>query len=335
MKLAILSFTYAGKKLGERLARLLIAQGHQVTAGSTKEGASLRDWTASHFFQADGLLYIGAVAIAVRAIAPHLCSKTTDPAVLCVDEQGQFAIPLLSGHIGGANDLARLVARLLGGTAVITTATDLNGLFAVDCWAKSQGLAIRNPAAIKRVSGKLLAGETVGFWSEFPLVGALPQGLRSASMEGADLWVAIHPCPRAEVLLLIPPVICAGMGCRRGISRETLQQALDGALSKARVLPQALGSIASIDRKADEPGLLALAGALDLPFFTYTAQELSALPGAFTPSPFVESTVGVDNVCERSAVKGSGGRLLLPKQAGDGVTVALAAAPYQVRFFDE
>ena len=99
------------------------------------------------------------------------------------------------------------------------------------------------------------------------------------------------------------------------------------------IMPDSIrGKIASIDRKAGEPGLLALCHKLGLPFLTYTAGELMGTPGSFTPSPFVEATVGVDNVCERSAVQGSGGRLLLPKQVGDGVTVALAAAPYQVDF---
>ena len=333
MKLAILSFTASGKQLGERLCRLLTAQGHQVAASSTKAGADLHSWTAAWFTDADGLIYIGAAAIAVRAIAPHLKSKTTDPAVLCVDELGRFVIPLLSGHIGGANSLARQIGALLGATAVITTATDLHGLFAVDTWAKSQGLALRNAEAIKRVSGKLLDGETVRVFSEFPVAGALPAGLLLVGEEEpCDLYLGIHPCPFPDALQLIPPIVCAGMGCRRGIVQEILERSLRSAFQAANLCPQALGKIASIDRKAGEPGLLALCHKLGLPFLTYTAGELMGTPGSFTPSPFVEATVGVDNVCERSAVQGSGGRLLLPKQVGDGVTVALAAAPYQVDF---
>lgn len=333
MKLAVLSFTETGKQLGERLCSLLTDQGHQAAAGSTKAGVNLHSWTASWFANADGLIYIGAAAIAVRAIAPHLKSKTTDPAVLCVDELGRFVIPLLSGHIGGANGLARLIGALLGATAVITTATDLHGLFAVDTWAKSQGLALCNPKAIKRVSGKLLAGETVRVFSEFPVAGALPAGLLLVG-EGkpCDLYLGIHPFPCPEALQLVPPVVCAGMGCRRGVSQEILEQALWAALHKASLCPEALCRIASIDRKAGEPGLLTLCEKLNLPLTAYSAQELMETPGSFTPSPFVKATVGADNVCERSAVRGSGGKLLLPKQAGNGVTVALAAAPYQVDF---
>ena len=222
---------------------------------------------------------------------------------------------------------------LLGATAVITTATDLHGLFAVDTWAKSQGLALCNPKAIKRVSGKLLAGETVRVFSEFPVAGALPAGfLLVGEGKPCDLYLGIYPCPCPEALQLVPPVVCAGMGCRRGITQEILERSLRSALGAANLCPQALGKIASIDRKAGEPGLLALCHKLGLPFLTYTAGELMEISGSFTLSPFVKATVGVDNVCERSAVRGSGGKLLLPKQAGDGVTVALAAAPYQVDF---
>lgn len=222
MKLAILSFTATGKQLGERLCRLLTAQGHQVAASSTKAGADLHSWTAAWFTDADGLIYIGAAAIAVRAIAPHLKSKTTDPAVLCVDELGRFVIPLLSGHIGGANSLARQIGALLGATAVITTATDLHGLFAVDTWAKSQGLALRNAEAIKRVSGKLLDGETIRVFSEFPVAGALPAGLLLVGEEEpCDLYLGIHPCPCPEALQLIPPLCAPGWAAAGALPRKS------------------------------------------------------------------------------------------------------------------
>src|SRR5699024_10852507 len=119
---------------------------------------SLSDWTKKHFADDDGLVFVGAVGIAVRAIAPYIEKKWKDPAVVAVDECAQFAVPLLSGHLGGANRLARAVSEVCGAQAVITTATDVNGVFPVDEWARCQGLSVIAPQHIKLISGKLLAG---------------------------------------------------------------------------------------------------------------------------------------------------------------------------------
>lgn len=332
MRLEVLSFTRQGQALGERLAQKLTEQGETVAAACSKDGVSLKEWTARHFPAADGLIYIGAAAIAVRAIAPHLQSKTTDPAVLCLDEGGRFVIPLLSGHIGGANRLAQRIAGLLGATPVITTATDLRGLFAVDSWAAEAGYRIENPRKIKAVSGKLLAGEPVYLDSEFPVKGTLPAGVLLAEGRPADVWIGCHPPKDTQALWLIPPVLYAGMGCRKGVARECLEEALQEALAQENLSPKALAAIATIDRKAQEPGLLALCEGWKLPLLSYPAAELEQLSGEFSASPFVRQTVGVDNVCERSAVRASSGRLLVKKQAKNGVTAALAIAPCQVRF---
>ena len=127
-------------------------------------------------------LFIGAIGIALRAIAPYIKTKTKDPAVVVVDELGQFSIPILSGHIGGANELALQIAEDLGSIPVITTATDINKVFAVDTWAKSQGLQILNPQCIKLVSSKLLKGESVHVKSDYPIQGNLPKNVYQDTM---------------------------------------------------------------------------------------------------------------------------------------------------------
>ena len=171
-----------------------------------------------------------------------------------LDELGRFVIPLLSGHIGGATAWPARWGPF-GGHGGDTTATDLHGLFAVDTWAKSQGLALRNAGAIKRVSGKLLDGETVRVFSEFPVAGApcLPGLLLAGEEEPCNLYLGIHPCLFPDALQLIPPIVCAGIGCRRGIVQEILERSLRSAFQAANLCPQALGKIASIDQKAGEP----------------------------------------------------------------------------------
>ena len=176
MSRAYLAFTAKGEALAHRLAEAL--PGSVSRCGGD---VTLKDWTAEHFAQDEALIFVGAVGIAVRAIAPHCRSKAADPAVVVVDEGGNFAVPLLSGHLGGANALARALAKACGAVPVITTATDINGLFAVDLWAKAQNCAVLEPERIKRVSGALLAGQTVRYWSPWPVTGKAASAGSSSS----------------------------------------------------------------------------------------------------------------------------------------------------------
>ena len=176
MTCAYLAFTSKGLALARKLA----AAQPGAVARCGENGVILANWTAAQFAQSDALVFVGAVGIAVRAIAPHCRSKATDPAVVVLDECGRFAIPLLSGHLGGANDLARRLAKACGAVPVITTATDVNGVFAVDEWAKHQHCLVAEPARIKKVSSALLAGRTVRFASDWPIQGTPPAGVEPA-----------------------------------------------------------------------------------------------------------------------------------------------------------
>ena len=159
MSCAYLAFTERGLALAQQLAAACPGPVARCGAG----GPGLDEWTAAQFAASDALIYIGAVGIAVRAIAPHCRSKAADPAVVVLDECGRFAVPLLSGHLGGANALARRLAAVCGAVPVITTATDLHGLFAVDEWAKRQGCIVADQELINLVSGALLAVMIVHF----------------------------------------------------------------------------------------------------------------------------------------------------------------------------
>ena len=296
MNLEYLAFTAQGMELAAALARAL---GGTPARCGAPEG--LAGWTARAFRQAEGLVFVGAAGIAVRAIAPHVRSKAVDPAVVVVDEAGRFAIPLLSGHLGGANDLARRIAALLGGQAVLTTATDVRGAFAVDAWARHQGCAVVNPAAIRRVSAKLLAGQAIALRTDWPPAGEPPPGVLLAQGADCDVRVTLRP-EQTDALVLVPRIAVLGVGCRRGTPQAALEAAFSALLARCR--------------------------AHGFPLETFGAPALRAVPGDFAASPFVERVTGVDNVCERSAVLGSGGEILVKKQAGNGVTMALALAPY-------
>ena len=323
MKLAYLSFTEKGRQLAGRLAAALGGTARRCGAS-----CSLEAWTEAHFSQSDGLVYVGAAGIAVRAIAPHLKSKTTDPAVVVVDECARYAIPILSGHLGGANDLARAIGRVCGALPVLTTATDVNGVFAVDEWAKRQNCLVLNPERIKTVSAKLLAGGTVTVQSSWPIAGQPPRNVCQTEDRGADVLLDIHP-GTGEKLHLVPRIAVLGVGCKKNVSFQMLETALAAFLDRTGVCEQAVSAVASIDLKKEEPGLLDFCAAHGWPLKTYPAEQLREVEGQFTPSAFVKGVTGVDNVCERSAVLASGGTLCRGKTAGDGITMALALTPYQ------
>lgn len=285
---------------------------------------TLFDW-------ADALIFIGSCGIAVREIAPHVKSKLTDPAVIAVDELARFAVPLLSGHIGGANALAMELADLLGATPVITTATDIHRKFSVDAWAASQGLYIASLSAAKHISARILEAP-VPICSDFPIVTPLPSG----TVEGTfgEIGICISCAKREpfdETLLLVPPVLHLGIGCRRGTSCEAIEAAVNQVCREHGIHPKAIRQATSIDLKAEEAGLLEFCKKRGLPVSFYSAGELREIPGEFTPSERVLRVTGVDNVCERAAMIGAE-TLLIKKTAMDGVTVAIAQEHWEVRF---
>ena len=299
-----------------------------------RPAGNLPELTARAFREADALIFVSACGIAVRAVAPFLRGKEQDPAVVAVDERCGFAVSLLSGHIGGANALARRIAALTGAQAVITTATDVNGRFAVDEWAARQGLILTDLQAAKRFAAEILERD-LPIVSDFPLCGELPPGLIPGAEGGCGLAVT---CKAAEpfpvTVRAVPRVLCLGVGCRRGTSAEAIRQAVAAALKAFGLDARALCGIASIDLKREEAGLLTYAEQTGLPLAFYAADRLRGIKGDFTASSFVEETVGVDNVCERAAVclSGEGGRLIVPKQASGGVTVAAAVKKWSVCF---
>lgn len=349
MKIALISFTKQGAKTCKVIADGLQEKQHECKAftkasfaeeaGLASLDMDLKDWTRDAFQHQEALIFVGACGIAVRAIAPYVQSKITDPAVVVVDEKGQYVISLLSGHLGGANELTLEVASFLGAQPIITTATDIQGLFAVDEWAKGQYLFIEDMAVAKEISAALLAGEEIGVVSDYPIEGEVPRQLAvliqdTSSDTKADfpgklgiqisIYEAQEKKPFQRTLRLIPKTLTLGIGCRRETDVEVIRNLLEKTLAENSLSPHSIREICSIDLKKDEEGIHNLADILKVPFRVFTPEELKAVEGDFTPSEFVRETTGVDNVCERAAVLGSGGRLMIKKQALNGATLAIA-----------
>ena len=339
-------------------------------------------------------MFIGAAGIAVRYIAPWVKDKYTDSAVLVMDERGRYIIPLLSGHVGSAVETAKEIASCIKAVPVITTATDVQGNFAVDVFARKNGLAITDREMAKAISAAVLEGEKVGFYSPYPWRGELPaelvccssveelhtgfscgvvveelhtgfscgvvvEELRTdficgvavegePSQTGEESAVCMTEKDMAEewrdgrkkgcrqkerILYLAPKTVVAGIGCRRGISREILEKGLKQILEQHGLSDRDLLAVASIDLKKDEPGLVELAGKYGIPFWTYTAEELKQAETISEPSDFVKQVTGVDNVCERAAlISCIGGELIAPKAKLEGMTVSLARRKITLHF---
>ena len=326
---AIVYFTDKGAQLGGMLAEKLDCTAQKPPKG---ELASL---TEKLFHEADALIFIGACGIAVRAIAPLIVSKTSDPAVIVLDEQGKHVISLLSGHIGGANDLARRIAGYTGGEAVITTATDVNGRFSVDAWAVKHSCVIDSMEHAKEYAASILKRD-VPLFSDFEICGELPGGVfvGSEGTCGAVISVQIDAIPFDTTLRLIPRILHVGVGCKRGTPKEKIEAAIDHALNEHRLDRRAVKAVASIDVKQDEEGLLSWCHEKQLPVSFFTADELNAVKGAFSHSDYVFKTVGTGNVCDRAAVRSAGedAQLLVSKMILDGVTVGVAQEKWSVSF---
>ncbi len=346
----------------------------------------------TYFEQVDAIVFVTASGIAVRSVAEHLTHKFKDPAIVCMDECGKHVISLVSGHAGGANVLTQMLADVMWATPVITTATDVEGRFSIDDYAREHNLVVTDWTKAKAISAEVLATGAEPVWIEEP---AVTQGEEKRACEirkeqkstgidvgkiendgcknevdgcenGIDgcknrvdgcgnrinvqrLQIGSHQViitPKdvsvdAQTLQLIPRCIVAGVGCKKGTPVDKIEHAVQDAFAKTGLRMEALCAVVSIDLKKKEAGLLEFCETRNVPFKTYAAEELQAVPGTYSASEFVSGVTGVDNVCERSAVKYASehatnqgeqllgrqakhGELLLRKQAYGGVTVALA-----------
>lgn len=337
MRAAVFSVTQRGAELSERVAKAFPG-GWEVARYSferyTAEGAepfgNLSLKTAEVFPECGAVVFVCACGIAVRAIAPLIKSKQTDPAVVVLDDCGKFAVSLLSGHLGGANRLTEIIAEAVGAQPVITTATDTGGRFSPDSFAAANGLFFKDYSAAKEIASAVLRGEKIGLISDIECVNMPPDVVRADSGKyGICISRDMSAKPFGVTLNMAPKNIVLGVGSRKGAEFSALMSLVRRNLTETELAR--VCEIATIDRKANEPCILRLCEELNVPLKVYTAEQLAEVQGSFSMSEFVQSTVGVDNVCERSASVG-GNTLIIRKQAECGVTLAAAERKVLIDF---
>lgn len=286
------------------------------------------------FSQYDNIIFICATGIAVRAIADVVDDKRKDPAIVVVDEQGKFAISLLSGHLGGANQLCTKIAQALEAIPVITTASDGQGFEGIDVLSKKLGLYIDNFSQLATISSLLINDEKVAFIGDdevllktirehIPKQNAVFEKDIPKDAKGVVFVTDKTAETKLPSIFLRPQNTILGIGSKRGVSYEILEQGLYNILEEQSLSPNSIRCIASIDIKKDEKALAFLAEKLKVPFKTYTAEELAVVEDLFPISKFVKKTVGVGSVARTAAYLASYRGKEISYNVFNGITLAI------------
>jgi len=318
MKIGILAVTAGGNELAQKIAA---AQPSTILHGKGVAGKLAENWTSF-----DGFICIMAAGIAVRAVAPLLVDKRTDPCVVVLDEQGNHVISLLSGHLGGGNELATKVAKLTGGQPVITTSSDTLGLVALDLWVKAQNLGagkddLTRASAILVNQGKLLVFADVE-------VDSLPPGLvQAGDISQADLIIS-NKISDTDCPVFRPRNLVVGTGCNRGTPEVEFNEALEELCANLAFSPLAIRNLASIDKKNDEEGLLAFARHHQWQIDFFSKEEINSVTNIETSHAALKA-VGAVGVAEPCALLSADTSILLGrKQKWQNITMAVTEAPF-------
>jgi len=342
-KTAIYALTPQGAVLGRQMAEPLDADLFlPASIADAYDGSIAFDRllavVAKGFFLYPRQIFVTAAGIAVRAIAPHLKRKDRDPAVIVLDQKGEYVVSLLSGHLGGANELARQVARLTGGQAVITTATDTAGVPAIDLLAKERNLSIANLKAVKFINMALLEGKPIQVFDPEDRLGLKHPERAMFAMAwigDQDQWITGHPgvwvtwkSHKADTeinrLILHPKCLVAGVGCNRGTTAREILHLIKNTFQDQGLSLGSLQCLTTIEAKRDEQGLLDAAEELDVVLMFFGKSDLESVKTPH-PSSVVKKYMGVSSVCEATALLKSGkGKLLVPKTKSQNATLAVA-----------
>ena len=334
MKVAIISVSKKGYELSVKLKKLLDSDSTIIKCDIYHK--DVKNTFNLLFYEYDSIIAIMASGILIRSISHLIESKTTDPAILNIDDNGNFVISMLSGHLGGANKLTLKIADLIDATAVITTSTDVNKKLGIDVLAKDLYLSIDNTKEILHFNKSILDGKKVSF-----TVNAnakhdyLYDYLNNNTLE---MDVSIYFSSRIKndeieaecdnhKLILKPRKIVFGIGCRRGKTCNEINEAVNNVLNELNINKSRINMFSSAEIKKDELGLLELSESLDIPINFVDLDRLKLFRSDdVQKSEFVMSKFGIYGVCEPSALITAGfdSKLIYKKTAFDGVTVSVA-----------
>lgn len=332
MKVACLSFTLLGSNLGEKLESLNNEEFSFYHFANENLKGGVKGFLRDKWLEYEGFIFISASGIAVRMIHPYIKDKKTDPGVLVIDDMGKFVISLLSGHIGGANELTSYVANKIGATPVISTASDSRGIDSVDLFAKDNNYFIEDIGSLTKITAHMVNGKSIGFYTEdgqgikydkvifISDLNSIPKDLEGLIIVSSKLDIKK---PDLLYTILRPKVINIGIGARKDIKTSLVIEAIENALKEKGLSKNSIRSIGTVDVKAEEKGIIKGAEYFKSPLKIFTREEIRLVQDKFQKSQFVEDTLGVTSVSEPCAYL-LGGKIILSKYRYKGVTVSLA-----------
>lgn len=343
MNISLLAFSIKGCILSDKIEVGLEEEGHTVYSYASEKFAvmagklpiqKLEVTIARIFYETDAIIFIGSCETAIRSITPFIRSKAMDPAVVVMDELGTNVIPLLSGQMVTANELAYSLSDQLNANAVITNGNRLSGVFSIEAFAKKNHLKIVENVLAKEISNEILYGKPVGFECDYFIEGNVPESLSSDGKE-AGIFVStdLLSHPFEKTLHLVPKNIILGLVCSPGTKASDIEQFIYTTLQKYQLPLTRIGRICSLYHLDEEPGIVEVAGSLNIKYQTYSDETLYEVTGNFTGNDRVGEIYNVDNASERCALRGShGGKLVIKKQERDGIAMAAAVKKLTIRF---
>lgn len=324
MRTGIISVTKQGDLIADKLKEFL---GAEVFSKNSIEDFNISNITEKLMKSCQAVIFIASTGIAVRSIAPFLKGKAVDPAVLVIDSCANFVISLVSGHLGGANELTLKVAEVLKAQPVITTATDNLGITAPDVIAKHNNLIIEDLKKAKYIAAKLVDGKKVAFIDDKGCIH-LPKGYTNNAEEAEGV---VYVTNRLEgnwqnenftSLKLIRKDIILGVGCRKDFDVEKMHKTVIKVLRENNIDIRAVSIVATVEIKKDEKAILELSKNLNAELRIFTLDEIKKIEDKYKGSDFVKKSIGVRAVCEPS-VELSGGKLITGKLSCDGITICI------------
>ena len=336
MKIAVISFTSSGKEISEKIKKKLsVLDSSKLYNVIEITKQTFDDKVSNHmediFSLYDAIIFIASTGIAVRLIAPYVNSKTSDPAVIVIDDLGKYAISLLSGHIGGANELTLEISGILKSKAIITTASDGRGIDAIDVFAKRNNFYIEDMKMAKVLTALMVEGKRIKLISEVDVkINYENIEYIKDSYEGIiivssyqDIEQYLNKEDDRPVCILRPKNLNIGIGCRRGKTKEEIKFGIEEVFKDNNLSLNSVRNIGTIDIKHDEAGIIEVSKELNAEMILFSKSDIEGVSDKFDKSKFVKSNVGVTSVSEPSAYL-LGKEMLVYKKIFSGVTIAVS-----------
>lgn len=331
MKLACLSFSEKGGLLGENI-KGLEGKHSIIHIENSKYDGGIKEFLKDNWNEFQGFIFISATGIAVRMINPYIRNKAVDPAIVVMDDYGKYSISLLSGHLGGANEIALWISKKINTIPVITTASDSRNIESIDMFAKKNNYYIDDMKSITEITAMMVNHKKIGFYTEDKNIIKYNNLMIIKDLEKKDKSlngiIIISSKDNIETLnipytILRPRNINIGIGCRKGIEKDIILEAIDIALKSKNLSPKSINSMGTIEVKKEERGIIKAAKQLNCPLKIFTIEEIGKTDHLFEKSQFVKDTIGVYSVSEPSAYL-LGGELIVNKLKHKGVTISIS-----------